>query len=225
MADAVAGAGDVVEVVQGGVPRQVGVGVLLDLVAGLDVEGDPSDRAERAQRDDHAVEARVRPIDACNVSVGGDELQAAHCGRQVAVAIPGPVGAGRDGAGDRDVRQRAHVVQGVAVGLEKLRHDPEPCSGRDGDGHRLQIHYGIERLATQLQQDLGTVRQLVERVPRAQRTHVPRLGDDAPGSVQTGRFFNADGSVADVASPVQLVTHVLSPCGVTSLHYLSLIHI
>jgi hypothetical protein len=60
-ADAVAAGGDLVEVLEQGVPGEALEHALSHLVGGLDVERDPRDRAQRAKRDHQAVEAAVAP--------------------------------------------------------------------------------------------------------------------------------------------------------------------
>ena len=59
-ADGVGAREDLVEVLEQRVPGQPLEDVLADLVGGLDVEGDPRDRPERAERDDVPLEVRPR---------------------------------------------------------------------------------------------------------------------------------------------------------------------
>ena len=110
-ADAVAGGEDLVEV--GGQPpdREVLVDGLRHVVRRLDRQRDGGDDAEGTQRDDRAGEPRVGAVQPQHRSGRGDQVEADHGGRQAAQGRAGAVGPGRHRAGDRDVRQRAEVVQ------------------------------------------------------------------------------------------------------------------
>jgi hypothetical protein len=57
------------------------------------------------QPDDQALEVVVAPGDREDVAGGGDQLQPGDRGGEVAVAVPGAVGGGGHGTGDRDVGQ------------------------------------------------------------------------------------------------------------------------
>src|ERR687893_2948839 len=79
-ADAVAARGDLVEVLEEGLPAQALEDPLAHLVGGLDVEGDPGNRAERPEPDHEPVEVRLSPGDLQHLAVGRHELEASDSG-------------------------------------------------------------------------------------------------------------------------------------------------
>ena len=89
-AHAVAGGGDLVEVLVQGVPCERLEHPLADLVGRLDVQGDAGDGTEGAEPDDQAVELVVAPGDGAELAGGGDQLQAGDGGGEVALGVPEP---------------------------------------------------------------------------------------------------------------------------------------
>jgi hypothetical protein len=104
-ADAVAGRGDRVQVLEQARPGQALEGALAYLVGRPDVQGDAGDHPERPQPDDQPVEVGIAPGGGQGLAGGGDQLQAGDRGGQAAVGVARAVGAGGHGARDRDVGQ------------------------------------------------------------------------------------------------------------------------
>ena len=80
------------------------------------------------KRSPSSSRVRVRSL-----AVRGHDLEGGDGGRQVPVADTRTVGRGRRRPDDRDVRQRAGVVQRQTGGVEGAVDVAEPDAGRDGD--------------------------------------------------------------------------------------------
>jgi hypothetical protein len=146
-------------------PGEVLEDVLADLEGGLDVEGHPGDDAQGTKPDDHPGEiGRVSAGDGEQFPVGGHDLQGAHGGGQVAVAVPRSVRGRCDGAGDGDVGQGGEVVQGESLPMQRLGERPVPGSAADGDGAGLGVHDDAGVQVLQRDQHPGRVGAVIERV-------------------------------------------------------------
>ncbi len=202
-ADAVRVGGDGVEVGGQALPRQARVDVLAHREGRLEPQRQAGDDAERTERHDTArqvgVAARQRPERA----VGADDLQAAHRRRERAVGIAGPVRAGRDRAGHRDVRQRREVAQRPAPALEGAGDLAVEGPAPDGRGARPGVDLDARRKAFEGDEHPVAVGEVGEGVPRPERPD-PRLArDDLLQRLDAARPLDAPG-VGVVAGPVRL---------------------
>ena len=104
------------------------------------------------------------------------ELDRTRRGSKVAVADTRAVRAGGARAGDRDVRQRAEIVQRLAVTVEHGREFAVAHAGRE----RGRVVRDLERPAELANTDelAGRVRDPVERVRRSQRAQAWRRRDE-----------------------------------------------
>ncbi len=199
-ADAVAGAGDRVEVLEQLVPGQPLEHALGDLVGRLGVEHDPRHRAERAQPDDHAVEVLVAARGAYELALGGHELERGHGGGEVAVGVPGAVRRGGHRARHGDVRQRGQVVQRERLGLERLGQLAVAQAGGERDAARRSTttSAGSASRLTSSSESAMSVNEWREPSTRTRgaRATISRSSLDARGPVQPA------GAVGVRAGPV-----------------------
>src|SRR6185437_1017710 len=111
--NAVARSHDVGKVVLEFVEGKVLVHDLRHFIARLDREGDMSDDAKGAERDDGSGESI--PIFIARKlfysSVRSDKLDGGNCGRKIAAAHAGAMGCGGASSANGDMRQRSHVVE------------------------------------------------------------------------------------------------------------------
>ena len=138
--------------------------------------------------------------------VGPDDLHRDHLGGEVAEARAGPVGSGRDRAGERLAVDVAEVLERhpvlVQAPVQVAEHDPR--LDLDGPRHRVDVEQAVE----QLDPEHGPVGQGRgrERVPRA-RDLDPAAGrdrvDDRPDQALTGvRAGDLGGAASLLARPV-----------------------
>ena len=189
-AHALTGGGDLVEVLEQPVPREVLEDALPHVVGGLDVERQASHHAERAEADHQAVEIGVAAGRGDDLAGRRDHLQGRDRRREVAARVPGSVGGGRNRARDRDVRERGHVVQGHPLAAQRtgqLAVGDAPAE-RDGGGRPVDDDVGGER--GELHQLLG-VGDVVEGVPRPDRSHLTCRGDDLLDLLERRRAVDA----------------------------------
>ena len=121
------------DVVAERVPGEPLEDVLAHLVGRLDVQLEAHDRAERAERDDVALEVLLTAADGDELAAGGHELQRGDGRGEVAVAVARAVRGGRDGARDRDVRQRGEVGERHALAGQLGRQRAVADAARHGD--------------------------------------------------------------------------------------------
>ena len=200
-ADAVAAGEDRVEMLSERVPRQPLEHPLTDLVGRLDVECHARHDSGRAEPDDESIEAGVVTAGGDHVAARGDELQPADLGRQVAVRVARPVRRRGDRAADGDVRQRGQVAQRDALARQRRRERPVRDRGaeRDGAGPVVHDHDRGEPLE---RHELRGVRDVAERVARAEHPDLRGAGDDPPQLVERRRPVQPPGAVGVVAAPV-----------------------
>ena len=115
-ADAVGAAHDGVKVLHHLGKGHVFIDFLLHQIGRLDVKRHLGDNTQATQPHDRAQKGLAIAFtgEGDHFAVGGDQFQAGNGGCQVAVTVAGAVGGGGDGAGNGDVRQRCHVVNGIA---------------------------------------------------------------------------------------------------------------
>ncbi len=201
-ADAVPGGHDLVEVLGQGVPAQVLEDALPHLEGGHDVQGEPDDRAERAQPHDRSVEVAVAPRHPHQCAVRRHQLQPGHRGGEVAVADAGAVRRRRHGARDRDVREGSQVAQGQAGVGQPRGQLPVRQARAERDRARRRIEDDVRRQRRQRDEVRG-VGDPVERVPGAQDAHARRPRDEPLYLLDAGRPVQPCRSVAVVARPVR----------------------
>ncbi len=167
-ADAVAEAQHGLELVEHRLPGEVPVDVLPHPVARLDVESDPHDDPERAEPDDQALEVRIAAAHRDELAAMIDVLERGDRPGEHPIADARAVGAGGDCARDRDVRQRAHVVQSPAVILEPAGEHPVPDAAADRDraGRLVEHRVGVD--ARHGDESAGRVGEIGERMARAE---------------------------------------------------------
>ena len=171
---------------------------LADLVGGLDVERHARHHAERAERDDHAVEVRIAAAGGDQLAARGHQLQRRDRGREV--AGPGAVGGGGDRARDRDVRQRAQVVQRQPVrasGARRRRRSaggPAPSRSR----RRPRCRRGRPSSATSSSESPMSVNEWREPIARMRGAR----DDDLPQLLDRPRAVHRPRPVLVVARPV-----------------------
>src|SRR5262249_38719224 len=108
------------------------VDVLAHLERRLEIERQSRDNTESPEPDHARQETRsVLAGERDQLSVRAHEFDAGDRGGQVAVAFAGPVRPGGARAGDRDVRQRAQVVQRVTGGVQVLGEFAVAQAGRN----------------------------------------------------------------------------------------------
>ncbi len=174
---AVAGAGDLVEPLERGIPRHVAVDVLPCPIRGLHGERQRDDHAERAHADRERIEVGVALPHLADIAVGADEADAADRAREHAVRVARPVRAGRRRPADRDVRQRTEVVQRPPAFVEPQRELAVAGAGGDLDGRGIRVEGEPAGESCEVDQRAGRVGQIGERVARAERVHRPAGGE------------------------------------------------
>ena len=199
---AVAGAGDGVEVGERGIPRDSFVDVLPQPIRGLDVEIERDDDPERADPDRERGEVGVAAAHLVQVAVGADVAERAHGRRQHAVGVARAVGAGGRRAADRDVRQRAEVVQRPALLVEQQGELAVARARADGGVALVGVQREPGLEAGEIDERAGRVGQVGERVPRAERVHEPGLAHETLHVVDRLRGLDARRGVLVRSGPV-----------------------
>jgi hypothetical protein len=127
-ADAVVARDDLLEVLEESVPAQAFEDPLAHLVGRLYIQGDPGDRAERAEPDHKAVEVGLASGGLDDLTAGRNKLEAGDRRREVAVRDARAVCRRRHGARNGDVGKRCEVVKGYAFGAQRLHQLAIPHS-------------------------------------------------------------------------------------------------
>ena len=202
-ADAVPGAGDLVEPSCQLFPRQPFVHTLGDLVLRFDIQPNAHDDTERTQPDDRTLEVAVTTFQVRDRAVGAKDVDGAHRDGKVPDAVARAVRSRGDRAADGDVREGGKVVQREPVFVQHrrkpaVRHRRVHLDGRAGG---VDDHLVGESL--EADQVLG-VGDLVERVPASQDVDARRSHHDFVQFVHRRRPLDACRAVFDVASPVAL---------------------
>ncbi len=201
-ADAVAGIHDVVELLGDGVDRCVQPEVLAHLVTALDVERQPRRDAERTQREHGTAEVRVPAAHAHELPVGLDELDGHDRCRQTGVAAAGAVRAGRARTADRDVRQRAEIVQRPASALQGDRELPVARPGTDRHGARRGVDLDRHVEARGADERAPRVGDAAERVAGTERVDPVGTGDELLQLLDRGRRRELVGVERQAVGPV-----------------------
>jgi len=185
--------------------RQVVVDILTNVERRHDIQSQPGDDAERAEREHHPVEfvAVGLPTEGDQVAVRGHELDRRDGGRQVPVAVAGAVGAGRARTGDADVRQRTGVAQREAGGLQVPAQFAVAGRCTDRDPRPVAVDGDEAGQAGERHQIAGGVGDPVERVAGAEHPDVPACGDQ-PLQFADGRRL-AEPRRRERTSPAQFV--------------------
>ena len=192
-AHAVAGPEDAVEVLEC-LHRQVVVDHLLDVVRRPGPQRDRGDDAEPAEPDGGVGRHGHQ------LAAGRHQLILGDRRGQARVAVAGAVGAGGAGARDRDVRQRAEVVQRPAGPVERPDQLAEPRPGADRHGVAGDLQPGRQIL--QADQVPAGVGHPAERVPGAQRPDPVGVGDHPAQLVHRPRPQHPPRPELDIPTPV-----------------------
>ncbi len=182
---------------------KVAVDHLSHLVAGLDVQGDVSDHAERSEAHDGAAKglAIPSPGERVHSAVRGHELNAADRRGEVAVAQAGAMGGGGDGTADADVRQGGEVRQGEARLVELQGEVAVAHTRADGHGPGCGVDADVAEAECADLRDLR-VSDAVEAVPGAKRPHARHAGDGLLHLLYRDRLEHPAGAVVEGAGPV-----------------------
>jgi hypothetical protein len=124
------------------------------------------------------------------------------------MAVAGPVRACRGGAGNRDVRQDGHVVQGLSRALQMDRQGP--VAGPCADRHRLLLAVDDKgRInVTEVDAIARRISDAVEGMTGSDRAGPGSPGDNGACLVDRGRAVDAVGGECVIARPIALACHV-----------------
>ena len=217
--DAVARPGDRVGVGEERIPRQTAEDVLTDAVRGFDGEVERHDHTEGPDADGERGEVRVAGAHLARLAIRTDEPDAAHRGRQHAVAVSGAVRARARGTADGDVWERSEVVQRPAALVQPDREVavPRPCGHRHGAGILVEREPADEPAhVDQRARGVGEVR---ERVARSERVHGARALKQPAHVVDIAGRLDPRSPV--LVGPRPVARHVCSSLDPTTRTFLS----
>jgi hypothetical protein len=142
-ADAVSCRHDGVQIRQQGRPRQSLEGILAYREGRFEIERHPRDDAERTERHNRSVESGIAAMDRHYIAGRANDVERGDRGREIAEPVARAVGAGRDRAGDRDVRQRGHVMQRPTHPLQVGGQHTVVCRAPDRDATALRVDQNV----------------------------------------------------------------------------------
>jgi hypothetical protein len=206
--------GDLVDVLVEPGPGEVLVDVLADLERRHHIEFRPDDDTEGTETDgdtEIVITERGRRTVA-HLTRGQHDIERADVGGQAAVVVAGPVRAGGNGPGDRDVRKRGVVAQTEPV-LGQVQPD-RAVARAAADRDAAAVGSKLERRIQALQRDQRGVGvgEIGERVPTAQRVQALLTGDEFLHLFDRIRPVHHRRVVGVVTGPVQACAHVGAGC-------------